>query len=67
MPELSKLAKLIVHRQEQEKKNERLRIHKNRIENDKLQVQVTYLDWNKGYTLNGLKQFIIIYRINIGA
>ena len=48
MPELDKLAKLIVHRQNQEKKNDRLRIHKNKIENDKLKVQIKHLDWNKG-------------------
>ena len=48
MPDTDRLAKLIAHRQEQEKKNDRIRVHKNRVEMDKLKVQVMHLDWSKG-------------------
>jgi len=51
MPETEKLAKLIAHRQEQERKNDRIRVHKNRIEMDKLKVQVKHLDWSKSKML----------------
>ncbi|CAK8673956.1 unnamed protein product [Clavelina lepadiformis] len=47
MPEQDKLAKLIAHRQKQEKKNDRLRVHKNKLEIDRLKLQISHLDWNK--------------------
>nr|XP_002130114.1 uncharacterized protein LOC100183165 [Ciona intestinalis]XP_018668922.1 uncharacterized protein LOC100183165 [Ciona intestinalis]XP_018668923.1 uncharacterized protein LOC100183165 [Ciona intestinalis] len=47
MPETDRLAKLIEHRKQQEKKNDKLRIHRNKLENDRLVAQESYLDWNK--------------------
>ena len=49
MPEPDKLAKLVAHRQQQERKNDQLRLHKNKIENDRLKVTTQHLDWMKGW------------------
>ena len=43
-----KLAKLIKWRQKQEKKNDQLRVHKNKIQNDRLKVETDILESTKG-------------------
>ena len=42
-----KLSKMITHRQQQQIKNERKRLHRNKIEKDRLSVTMKYIDWSK--------------------
>ena len=42
-----KISKMITHRQQQQAKNERNRMHRNKIEKDRLSVTMKYIDWSK--------------------
>ena len=43
-----KFAKLISWRQKQEKKNDQLRVHKNKIQSDRLKIETDILESTKG-------------------
>ena len=47
MGDNDKISKMIAHRMQQERKNDQKRLHRNKIDNDRLGMQVQHIEWNK--------------------